>query len=110
MGNPPGVPALETYLPVRQTPAFVYSDSTVADICATLQQWDQENDPDKTGGCWAFWIDLHSSIDPSLLRPLLRLRHIVSSFPTALGPDGHPNSPTHGHLKLPHPGRAVLNP
>ena len=23
-------------------------------------------------------------------------------------PDGHPNSPTHGHLKLPHPGGASM--
>lgn len=24
------------------------------------------------------------------------------------GPDGHPNSPTHGHLKFPHPERASM--
>lgn len=25
-----------------------------------------------------------------------------------LDPDGHPNSPTHGHLKFPHPDRASM--
>lgn len=79
-GNPPDVPALETYLPVRQTPALVYGSQTVADICATLQEWDRNNDPVKVGGRWAFWIDLHSSVDPTLQRPVLRLKHVVSPF------------------------------
>jgi len=25
-----------------------------------------------------------------------------TAFAVAIGPDGHPNSPTYGHLKLPH--------
>jgi hypothetical protein len=79
-GNPPDVPALETYLPVRQTPAFTFSSDTVADICGTLTTWVGINDPTETGGCWAFWIDLHSSVDPSPQRPVLRLKHVVSSF------------------------------
>lgn len=29
-------------------------------------------------------------------------QHIANSFPPPIFPDGHPNSPTHGHLKLLH--------
>ncbi|QDX26142.1 hypothetical protein FPZ54_08980 [Sphingomonas suaedae] len=80
-GNPPDVPALETYLPVLQTPGFGFADTTIADTCARLQLWDKQNDPVRAGGCWSFWIDLYSSVDPSLQRPVLRLKHCVSPFP-----------------------------
>ena len=37
-----------------------------------------------------------------------RLRCQTAVIAERFNPDGHPNSPTHGHLKFPHPDRASM--
>ncbi len=41
---------------------------------------------------------------PAMLSTYL---HGYALFRSESGPDGHPNSPTFGHLKFPHPERGV---
>lgn len=36
----------------------------------------------------------------AITQPPLSLN--IQQLEASVGPDGHPNSPTHGHLKLPH--------
>jgi len=33
-----------------------------------------------TGGAWAFWVSLYSSLDPTLQRPVLQLKRLSSSL------------------------------
>lgn len=66
------------------------------------------------------WCDLTEleaetfGIDPRLLNALVMAYMRYESLAGLLDaefeefPDGHPNSPTHGHLKFPHPDRASM--
>jgi hypothetical protein len=73
-----GDPPLESYLPALQSPVVDYGDDTVADTCTSLQAWFDEASPATIGGRWSFWIDLYSTVDPSLRRPVLQLKRLVS--------------------------------
>jgi LysM repeat protein len=80
-GDPPAIPPIEAYLPVKQSLMFSYvAVTTIADITSALQEWSNQYHPESAGGRWAFWINLYSSLDPNLQRPLLQLKHLVSKL------------------------------
>jgi hypothetical protein len=72
-------PPIETLLPVHLRPRFVYDpNTTVADIIGAVEDWEGKVLPVTTGGLWGFGISFYSSTDPSLDRPLLELKRVVS--------------------------------
>jgi hypothetical protein len=73
-------PGLETYLPVKQSPTMAYQATTVTDLCQALSTWSDTYRPATEGGAWSFWLSLYSALDPDLQRPLLQLKHVVSSL------------------------------
>jgi len=78
----PSEPPIETLLPVHLHPRFVYnSATTVADIIDAVNHWEKTVQPVTVGGLWGFGISFYSSTDPSLDRPLLELRRVVSPLP-----------------------------
>jgi hypothetical protein len=75
----PGNPPLESYLPVNQSAAVPYdAATTILDISAALQEWFNTAQPVVDGGRWAFWIDMYSTVDPALRRPVLQLKRLIS--------------------------------
>jgi hypothetical protein len=77
----PGDPPLEAYLPVKQSTVGPYDQTaTVPEITAALTTWKKDNDPATIGGGWAFWVSLYSGLDPSLQRPVLQLKRLVSEL------------------------------
>ncbi len=74
----PLVDPVETYLPVARSPVISFQPTTVADVSAALQVWFTRHDPAPAGGRWVFWVDLYSSVDPGLERPVLQLKRLVS--------------------------------
>ncbi len=77
-----GPDSIETLLPVLLHPRYTYvasgSDATVPAIITALDHWQSETQPSSNGALWGFGIDLYSNTDPSLERPLLRLKRLVS--------------------------------
>jgi len=72
-------PPIETLLPVKLHPRFVYDPATtVASIIAALESWTDQVEPVTAGGVWGFGISLYSQTDGSLDRPLLELKQVVS--------------------------------
>lgn len=84
----PGPDPIETYLPVGLRPSYAYDG--VQPIIARVTEWDAENHPVSPGGLWAFGINLYSSLDQTLRRPLLILDRLVSP----IAPPGDSGSPT----------------
>ncbi|MFI1564699.1 hypothetical protein ACH4ZX_16895 [Streptomyces sp. NPDC020490] len=77
----PGEPPLTALLPVVQSTLGTYDEAaTPTDLTAALDAWRLREQPAEDDGAWAFRITLHSSVDPSLQRPLLQLRHVSSSL------------------------------
>lgn len=75
----PSDPPIETLLPVMLHPRFVYDPaSTVQSIIDAVEHWADQVQPVTAGGLWGFGISLYSSTDPSLDRPLLELKRVVS--------------------------------
>jgi hypothetical protein len=79
-----GDPPLESYLPVKQSAVVDYGHDTVADTCASLETWFDQASPAVEGGRWAFWIDVYSTVDPSLQRPVLQFKRLISPLPPTL--------------------------
>jgi hypothetical protein len=75
----PSEPPIETLLPVKLHPRFLYDPATtVASIIAAVEDWAGQVQPVTAGGLWGFDISLYSSTDPALDRPLLELKRVVS--------------------------------
>jgi hypothetical protein len=69
---------IETYLPVVQSPAMPYDSETQANIVGAITAWQGREQPVTDRGRWVLWLDLHSSIDPGILRPVLQLKRLES--------------------------------
>jgi hypothetical protein len=78
-GNPP----IETYLPVVQSPSRPYGPATPADLVDAVHRWWDSAQPATDGGRLVIWIDLHSTLDPSLVRPLLQLKRLEAPLGAA---------------------------
>ena len=76
----PADPPVSALLPVVQSTVGGYGDSTVPDVTEALTDWSDREQPETAGGAWAFRISLYSSVDPTLQRPVLQLRHLVSAL------------------------------
>ena len=65
------------YLPVKFRPKFTYdpvvATGTVSQIIEAVQSWYQQQRPVDTGGEWLIGLNLYSSVDGQLDRPLLEL-------------------------------------
>lgn len=61
------------YLPVKFRPKFTYDANTVSEIITAVQEWFAQAQPITTGGEYLFGINLYSSVDGQLDRPLLEL-------------------------------------
>lgn len=65
------------YLPVKFRPKFVYDPTvatgTVSEIIEAVQSWYSQQLPVTTGGEWLIGLNLYSSVDGQLDRPLLEL-------------------------------------
>jgi hypothetical protein len=59
---------------------MAYQATTVTDLCQALSTWSDTYRPATDGGAWSFWLSLYSALDPDLQRPLLQLKHVVSSL------------------------------
>ena len=53
------------------------------------------------------WDSLAALAAPSVKDTVVGVRCDAPSVEFAIAPDGHPNSPTYGHFKFPHPERCV---
>ncbi|GAA2136061.1 hypothetical protein GCM10009760_15280 [Kitasatospora kazusensis] len=72
-------PPVSALLPVVQSTVGAYDrSSTVRGLTEVLVDWIDREDPEPAGGAWAFRLSLYSSVDTSLQRPLLQLRHLSS--------------------------------
>ncbi|EXU63791.1 hypothetical protein Z951_34290 [Streptomyces sp. PRh5] len=87
----PGAPPLVALLPVAQSTVGTYDSTTITGITTALDAWLQREQPTPDGGAWAFRLSLHSSLDPSLQRPVLHLRHLSSPL-TSAAPSEHPGT------------------
>ena len=74
----PGDRPVAASLPVVQSSTGVYDSMTVPAITSATDEWRERERPSADGGAWAVRLSLYSSLDPSLPRPLLHLRHLVS--------------------------------
>lgn len=62
------------YLPVKFRPKFTYDpDTTVEEIITAVQSWFAQVQPVTTGAEWLIGLNLYSSVDGQLDRPLLEL-------------------------------------
>jgi hypothetical protein len=75
----PADPPIETLLPVKLHPRFVYDPTTtVTGLIDAVEDWEKTVLPVTKGGLWGFGISFYSSTDPALDRPLLELKRVVS--------------------------------
>lgn len=81
-----GPEPLETWLPAKLSPTFTYGDGTIAAIVEGLGTWAQAYRPQRSGGAWAFSVSMFSGLDPSLTRPVARLRNVVSHIAPPAAP------------------------
>ncbi|MET7645069.1 hypothetical protein ABZS83_15785 [Streptomyces sp. NPDC005426] len=77
-----GDPPVSALLPVVQSTVGAYDDETVPALTRGLDEWTEREQPETEGGAWAFRLSLHSSVDASLRRPVLQLRHLSSALVT----------------------------
>jgi hypothetical protein len=70
--------SIETYLPVLQSPATLYDSNTQDNLVAAITDWQDQEQPVTDRGRWVLWLDLHSSIDADVLRPVLQLKRLES--------------------------------
>ncbi|MEV7570168.1 LysM domain-containing protein [Streptomyces tanashiensis] len=77
-----GDPPVSALLPVVQSTVGAYDDGTVPALTRVLDEWTEREQPETEGGAWAFRVSLHSSVDASLRRPVLQLRHLSSALVT----------------------------
>jgi len=74
-------PPVSALLPVVQSTVGAYDpDATVPTLTRALVDWTGGEQPETAGGAWAFRLCLYSSVDTSLQRPLLQLRHLSSAL------------------------------
>lgn len=71
-------PPVSALLPVVQSTVGAYEADTVPVLTGVLDEWTGRERPETAGGAWAFRLSLYSSVDTSLRRPLLQLRHLSS--------------------------------
>jgi hypothetical protein len=70
-------PPVSALLPVVQSTVGGFDQAgTVPALTRTLTDWADRARPQTAGGAWAFRLNLYSSVDTSLQRPLLQLRHL----------------------------------
>jgi hypothetical protein len=81
----PGNPPVETYLPVLQSPSVPYASDTQTKLTDAVDTWQTGTNPTATGGRWVFWIDMHSMIDTTLMRPVLQLKRLESPLAAQSG-------------------------
>ncbi|MGW0765444.1 LysM peptidoglycan-binding domain-containing protein [Streptomyces sp. NPDC002676] len=67
-------------LPVVQSTVGTYGSATVPTLTQALVEWSEREQPATEGGAWAFRLSLYSSVDPSLQRPVLQLKHLSSEL------------------------------
>ncbi|MFD5621410.1 hypothetical protein, partial [Streptomyces yangpuensis] len=75
-----GEPPVSALLPVVQSTVGLYSAATVPTLTRALDEWSEREQPVTEGGAWAFRVSLYSSVDPSLQRPVLQLKHLSSEL------------------------------
>ncbi len=73
-----GEPPVSALLPVVQSTVGTYATATVPTLTQALVEWSEREQPAAEGGAWAFRVNLYSSVDPSLQRPVLQLKHLSS--------------------------------
>ncbi|WP_145910071.1 LysM domain-containing protein [Kitasatospora viridis] len=74
-------PPVTALLPVVQSTVGAYTPATtVPALTRTLNDWTELERPQTAGGAWAFRLSLYSSVDPSLQRPVLQLRHLSAAL------------------------------
>ncbi|HKR11614.1 MAG TPA: LysM peptidoglycan-binding domain-containing protein [Pyrinomonadaceae bacterium] len=70
----PGGERIVPYLPVKFRPKFTYDPATtVQEIITAVQSWFTQVEPVTTGAEWLIGLNLYSSVDGQLDRPLLEL-------------------------------------
>ena len=70
----PGGDRIVPYLPVKFRPKFTYDpNATVQAIITAVQSWFTQVEPVTTGAEWLIGLNLYSSVDGQLDRPLLEL-------------------------------------
>ncbi|MCX4695674.1 hypothetical protein [Streptomyces sp. NBC_01408] len=80
-----GAPPVSALLPVVQSTVGTYAATTVPTLTQALVEWSEREQPATEGGAWAFRVSLYSSVDPSLQRPVLQLKHLSSELNPAAG-------------------------
>jgi hypothetical protein len=75
-------PPIEALLPVYQSPAGKYDDSTVNTVTTQVDKWLGDVNPTRTHAAWALGIALYSSLDPGLQRPVLQLKRVSAALTT----------------------------
>jgi len=77
LATSPGGDRIVPYLPVSFRPKFTYdpviATGTVQQIITVVQTWFTEMQPVTTGGEWLIGLNLYSSVDGQMDRPLLEL-------------------------------------
>lgn len=69
-----GDPPVSALLPVAQSTMGTYDTATVPTLTQALVEWSEREQPATESGAWAFRVSFHSSVDPSLQRPVLQLQ------------------------------------
>ncbi|MGW0748135.1 hypothetical protein [Streptomyces sp. NPDC002587] len=75
-----GDPPVSALLPVVQSTVGTYDTETVPTLTRALVEWSERERPATEGGAWALRVSLYSSVDPSLQRPVLQLKHLSSEL------------------------------
>lgn len=77
LATSPGGDRIVPYLPVKFRPKFTYvptlATGTVQQIITAVQDWFGQEQPVTTGGEWMIGLNLYSSVDGQMDRPLLEL-------------------------------------
>lgn len=79
-----GDPPIETELAVLQSPSVPYVPTSPTDpavgtipaLMTAVAAWESRERPTVVGGRWILSIDLHSTLEPEMVRPVLQLKRL----------------------------------